>query len=943
MSMSKVIRFINKKFFAKAFTLSFLSTLMFPMSPARADKAFDALAACINKETSTQVNIMFLIDSSGSLKFADDNKSPGSDPEGKRAEIIASSILLLERINQEKKLFFALTTFDSTSPGQDKNGKKYEEYSWKQANPENVKDASKWSEKIKNFNNGQKTDWAAGLRNAQKKLSEAPKADGEACQAIIWFTDGGLDVYGGPDELKKSIKDICGVAPGEKGVPQSSLITSIRESGIHLIGVFLKPQVINEKNRSRISLFKPTVLGQGNIEQGDIAEGSFNCGEFPIPDSHGQGELIEVNNTDELAERFLKLTMQIINGRPVETTCQSGVTNFVVDPGIKNAVLVIPSLNWKISIPDSTQVSRTSLPSGWNQTTQLERFSVLNVPLKNNLVGKWSVNTGNTAFCATVFLDAGMQARLSKNVTLTAGKSGQEINGTIVNRDGSKADLTDFRNVELSVDAIDNTAQNRKLNNFPLKIEKPESTWSGSIDPYTGSKTASLLLKLDLTTKSGIKLPTIKSAVEAPLVLPDQLCSLSNTKLILSDLYTKTPARGTLAIQGPKQGDCLVNIESLEIKVDPLGRSFSDFKSVITNQTTSTKIDISQEVPVKQGEEIRIELSLGSEISAEGISKGLIIVKTRTPDSSQSLDLVADLEFASKLTPPPTWLPILLAIIGILIPLSLLQLNNYFFARFRMKDIRIANVPVKVTIGDSKISISRLDDQTELFQDRNFEYLSSNTGSEKLLKQEWNSSEIFTLSAKLPKNPFGEVAGVLTFTQDRLGFASEEVLFDTSSSQTKAPLNPNGYWVVSALKGAAKQDSGKFELSALITAYLNIDPSQAESQFGQLKDQIETNQDSWDFLAKSLGQSAPLEGIEETSSQQPSSMVKNQPQSAKWDDFDSSTATPTGQNFVDDSKRPKEKKKLFGKKKSESSSGTESKGSKEPTQAPQVDPDDPWA
>jgi hypothetical protein len=260
-----------------------------------------------------------------------------------------------------------------------------------------------------------------------------------------------------------------------------------------------------------------------------------------------------------------------------------------------------------------------------------------------------------------------------------------------------------------------------------------------------------------------------------------------------------------------------------------------------------------------------------------------------------------------------------------------------------MKDIRIANVPVKVTIGDSKISISRLDDQTELFQDRNFEYLSSNTGSEKLLKQEWNSSEIFTLSAKLPKNPFGEVAGVLTFTQDRLGFASEEVLFDTSSSQTKAPLNPNGYWVVSALKGAAKQDSGKFELSALITAYLNIDPSQAESQFGQLKDQIETNQDSWDFLAKSLGQSAPLEGIEETSSQQPSSMVKNQPQSAKWDDFDSSTATPTGQNFVDDSKRPKEKKKLFGKKKSESSSGTESKGSKEPTQAPQVDPDDPWA
>ncbi|NDC40821.1 MAG: hypothetical protein EBZ77_04595 [Chitinophagia bacterium] len=53
---------------------------------------------------------MFLIDSSGSLKFADDNKSPGSDPEGKRADIIASSILLLERINESKPLYFAKTS-----------------------------------------------------------------------------------------------------------------------------------------------------------------------------------------------------------------------------------------------------------------------------------------------------------------------------------------------------------------------------------------------------------------------------------------------------------------------------------------------------------------------------------------------------------------------------------------------------------------------------------------------------------------------------------------------------------------------------------------------------------------------------------------------------------------------------------------------------------------
>jgi len=940
---SKVIRFINTKFFTKAFIFMLLSTLMFPMSAARADKAFDALAACINKETSTQVNIMFLIDSSASLRKADDNVSPGSDPEDKRAEIIANSILLLERINQEKKLFFALTTFDSTSPGQDKNGKKYEEYPWKQANLENVRDASKWSEKIKNFDGGQLTDWAAGLRNARKKLSEAPESEGEACQAIIWFTDGGIDVGGGTEDLKKSIRQLCGIAPGEQGVPQSSLITSIRESGIHLIGVFLKPQVINDKNRGEVSLFKPAVLGQGVIEPGDIAEGLFNCGEYPIPNNYGQGEFIEVNNTDELAERFLKLTMQIINGRPVDTTCQNGVTNFNLDPGIKETVLLLPTLSWKILTPNGVQASRTSRPSDWRLETPFERFSIVNIPIKQDLIGKWSVNTGNAQFCVTIFLDAGVKPRVNREVTLTAGKSNQEILGTIINSDGSRANLADFSRVELGVDSIDNTGQNRKLTTFPLKVNKSDSSWKGSIEPYSGSTTASLLLRLDLTTKSGVKLPTIKSAVEIPLVLPDQLCKLKETNVKLSDLYTKTPAKGTIEIQGPKQGDCLLSIKSLNIKQDPLERSFS--KSII-NKNLGSKFEIGEEVLIKQGESLKLEISLASEISAKGLSKGLVILQTRTPDSTQSMDLIADLEFVSQEIQPSFWLRVLLASLGILIPLGLLQLNNYFFARFRMKDIRIANVPVKASISNGKVVVSRVDDQKDLFQDRNFDYPSSNTDSEKSISNEWNSAEVFRFETKLPKNPFGEVSGVLTFSPDRMGFASEEAISNSSSNQVRVPLNPNGYWVVSASKGAAGEEAGGFELLALVTVYLNIDPSQAESQFSQLKDQIETSEDSWAQLAKGLGEPTAVNSANSRSGYAPLNVVDKKSQSgttqgANWDEIDPPiTPGDIGGGKTDSvDVAPKQKKKLFGKKKSEKAR----ESSEEPTQAPQVDPDDPWA
>ena len=938
---------MSRKRSAKSILVALVLTLTLPISPAKAAGAFDALAACINKETSTQVNVMFLVDSSGSLKLAEDRKSPGSDPEGKRAEIIASSILLLERINQEKPLYFALTTFDSTSPGQNKKGEKYEEFPWTQANPENVAKASKWSQKIKEFNNGQKTDWGAGLRNAKKKLLEAPGSDGEVCQAIIWFTDGGIDVGGGPDDLKKSIKELCGIVPGEGGVPQESLITTIREAGIHLIGVFLKPQ-LTEKNRSRVSLFAPTVLGQGNIEPGDIGQGAFTCGEYPIPDTHGQGELIEVKNTDELAERFLKLTMQIIEGKPALEECQSGVTNFSMDPGIKDAVVLLPSLNWKISIPGGSQVSRQALPAGWNETTQLERFSVLNVPIKKELVGKWSINSGNSSSCASIFLDPGIHPRVSKQVTLTAGKLNQEVSGVVVNTDGSVANLSEFSSVELSADVIDNTSQNRERKSFALDVTKGDASWKGLVEPYTGSNTASFLLKLDLTTKSGVKLPTIKSAVEVPLVLPDQLCKLSSPNLRLSDLFTGTPAKGSLTIQGPKQGDCVITLKSFDIKQDPEGRTIDMFKAQITDKDSGKTIGTGDEILIKQGKQATLEVTLQNEISAQGLSKGLLILKTRTADSSQSMDLVTDVEFKSVLKPPSFLLISLLTLVGLLIPLSLLQLSNFLFARFRFDGIRVANVPVKLAISDGKVVVTRVDDQKNLFEDRNFEYLSTKTENEKTYSQDWNSVEVFKLSTKLPKNPFGEVSGVLTFDSERRGFASEEFSNNFDGLKAVAPLNPNGFWVASALQGSASELNGTFKLVALITAYLSIDPSQVESQFGQIKDQIETSEEAWRQLAHIVGPSsgAPVSdafgGSNTTSIPATTSTPGQRPKKSNWDEFDSSTPTAPSSS-APASESMKEKKGLFGKKNKDSANGPKNSNSTEPTQSSQVDPDDPWA
>lgn len=324
----------------------------------------------------------------------------------------------------------------------------------------------------------------------------------------------------------------------------------------------------------------------------------------------------------------------------------------------------------------------------------------------------------------------------------------------------------------------------------------------------------------------------------------------------------------------------------------------------------------------------------------------MLILKTRSDDSTQSMDLVVDVQFKSVLKPPSGLLISLLTLLGLLIPLSLLQISNYWFARFRFQGIRVANVPVKVSIRDSEVLIARLDDQKDLFEDRNFDYPSSKTDNEKKYSQDFNAAIVFELTTRLPKNPFGEVRGVLNFDSDRRGFASEEIIGDFDGVKAVAPLNPNGFWVASALRGAASEANGVLTINGLVTAYLNIDPSQADSQFAQIKDQMETSEDSWRQLALLVGSSdGGSEGDAISSSINTTPKVDNpKPNSVKtsWEETDSLSASSVVETSSIEMAR-KEKKVFFGKRIIDSGKLSKGNDATEPTQSSQVDPDDPWA
>jgi hypothetical protein len=97
-------------------------------------------------------------------------------------------------------------------------------------------------------------------------------------------------------------------------------------------------------------------------------------------------------------------------------------------------------------------------------------------------------------------------------------------------------------------------------------------------------------------------------------------------------------------------------------------------------------------------------------------------------------------------------------------------------------------------------------------------------------------------------------------------------------------------------------------------------------------------------MAKNLGQAGSVDANTFDSGTPNAVVTENSPHvtpRSSWDDFDSpgTTNTVSGSNTESVVSQPSEKKKFFGKKKSEKVK----ESSKEQTQAPQVDPDDPWA
>ncbi len=887
-------------------TIAF-SSVIFAPSVAQADPrgegAFAELAACARSESTTDVNIFFLIDSSASLSKTSNGK-PASDPDDVRADILSQTIEQLSALNDQKRVNFALDTFDITSPG---GSGKYKGYDWTEATEGNVAKASSWvKEKIPGYDGGKATNWLEGLKRATKQLAAAPNSNGEVCQAIIWFTDGGLDVDNNSSNMNgesSAIRELCGVEPTSGQGGSSGIIESLRADGVNLIGVLLTPEKGKAFDRGPgfdglVSYFGPIVTGEGSVDGRDFkgARGQgFECGRVPVPASYASGEVLVADDPDALARQFIEMIEQIVVGAPIDVKDDN---SFYIDKGVSDISIVIPAAEWDILRPNNLPKIVSSSREKDFRVSTVGNISVVRFQNQNGFEGQWRVNLGDRGRIS-VFMQSGLRIKLNPAVKIEVGKGIQTINGTILDAKGKPADLSVYTSVKMRVVALDESGMDRRSEPRDLTVNLKNATWSGPFEPFSGGATSKMRITIFANTEH-LELPPVPQNFNPPLIVPDEYAKVDSPKIALTDLvFSKSPAIGEVILVGANKGTSAVKFAKPEIVGDFQGRSASDFAFELVNRKTNEKIAFDTWVNLAEKERVAVEVKVDSSLKGDGEVSFNLPVQVRSSSGGEIIDSLVKASFI-EVTPQKGkgLLVALFMFLGTALPLILMQLVNYFFSRFKFKGARVATVPVIVSVTPTSVGMKPGGNRENVLNIGDFQYIESKYDSTRQYPVEYQSQVIATLSSSLPKNPFGTSTGSVDTTPGAKVASSEYPMSTRLGTSAGAALNPNRYFFAVAHTLPEDTTTGSYEIEVTLTVFMStLDEGNADGQIAEI---LATIKDSsmWSSLAE-----APA----------------------------ATTAAP-----VKSEKAPKVKKEKKAKK--EKVEEAQSGGS-----SAEFDPDDPWA
>ena len=813
----------------------------------RGKQAIEQIATCINSDGKNQLNVLYLIDESGSLNW--------NDPDNLRVQGIKRSLEQFRDVSVSKPYFSinrAITTFGSAFTVRK---------SWEKLSGSSLDGDLEWIDSnIPKLNQGKFTDWNQGLKGAYEQFQKVQSA--ASCNVMIWFTDGGVQVGNDPNQTRKSVAEICGADPvtGAKN-GQEALIDKFRKSGINIQGVLLRNQkyiddpsgVIGEEvsqedlenELARMSLFLPVIEQSGAVRNGAFSTGgpgTFDCGTFT-----GAGGVLQVvADAIDIIWPPIQFNCLSENGRIIPIA-QNGQVK--VDAALTRFTLTSPAKSFAVKNQAGVEIANAKGASGG----QVSVLPIDNSSSVVQVVGKVSSSNGVTqpgvwkvqsadlqraVFCG--FIDIGV------NVSAGTCYIGEkcDYSGSLT-RFGRPINFDSFQSIKVFSTQIDSQGMAGALS--PLNVDQATGEFSSSFTPQGNSDVANLKIAIKVVTQTGIEysLGTIKPIRVIPPGYYPEISPSPITKDAFSQnlIGKRGEALATITLKGPSRTNGQICFGPLEVRSDVNPNRIDGYVSQLDQKDLSSKPCFT----LLAGSSRDVQLSIKNGDSADGNVTGYLTATLKS-DGKEPIETKVDVQFATETQIDEGRFGLLLALfmfLGIALPLALLSIINSRNSRIVLDNVYRASIPVIFSSSGNFVNVARSEKlgSGALLSQEDFSPFSS---GKEVVRSKQIGTEV--LQGKTPKNPFGMLQALLT-TSPGMVIASSAIgqtRKKLPSNQAQGSLNPSGLVFVTLTDSAnselVKENQGSKEstdrVEGTLTALLSLNTGDPVAQVDYLNTRI---------------------------------------------------------------------------------------------------------
>jgi hypothetical protein len=814
-------------------------------------QAVQQIATCVNSSGQKDVvNVLFLIDESGSLGW--------NDEKNLRVEGLKSALEQFASIAEYRPYFTVNRAFSTFAEDfKEINGK-----GWATLNKKSLEDDKNWIDsKVPGLTSGQTTDYARALNGAYNYMK--PQVTPNSCNILLWFTDGALNLGTNDGATERAFEKICGVNP-RTGAPTGgpATIDSFRKTGINIQGILLrnadvianpgkykKTQVYVDGESRGMTYFKPIVEYSGNVDTayfGGTSNLGIKCGS-PIG---AKGVVTEVGDPIDIIWPPTQFECITSSGRVIEA--KGGSIN--IDPGftrfkasalkdgfsLKNASGQVLANSKGASVAD-VQVSYFGADDAAISASGNVRAGSVLAP------GKWTFTTKDYArsvFCG--YLDLAIEI---KNDPCYQGES-CSFNGAI-SQLGRSVNFADYKSKNLRYGFVDPINQSISYSNLEFD---DTGKFKASFNPTGRTDSlglANLIVTLDVTTKSGYEF-TFSAIQQVQPVPPGRYPEVNPNPIKLSDFTVPLDgARGTakapITIKGPSRTNGEVCLKNLEVRTDPNPNRVNGYKASLDGRTLNDDSCF----PVGAGETLDYILEIENSEAADGVVSGFIPVVFKS-DGQQDIAGQVPVSFETKIRYDKTRFWIIFALcmfLGLMLPLTVLKILQLRAARIAVSPLSKATTPVLLTASGGFVSIKRAEkgSGTDVFTESDFEGFLHSDSKEKQIQI---GSE--SLRGNAPLNPFAAPRAILA-TSPGMIVASSDIWSTNKHGlerhEAVASLNPAfamhltlSESALASLKAMNQTgDAPDFPIEGNITGLLNFNSADPVTQVNALNLKLSTD------------------------------------------------------------------------------------------------------